>query len=190
MDPSILCWAPRSPHHPLPIALPPQEPSFLHYWRTPGLHLLCSGPTSQISPTAAVRGWSPGARFAPSFSSAFSSSCSDKSTTTFCTSFSPGTLTGATQKHKSAGIKVPSERPPPISQDTEDSGKKIFLGAPGESLKLEISPGPAVWLEPFKTLRERGRGRERARSDPRPPGDWTSTHSGFLWPQAEREQTQ
>lgn len=188
MDPSILCWAPRSPHHPLPTALPPQETSLLHYWRTPVVPSPVSGPTSQISPTAAVRGWSPGARFAPSFSSAFSSSCSDKSTTTFCTSFSPGTLTAATQKHKSGDSEAPPERPPPISQETVDSGKKIFLKAPGESLK-ETRPGPAVWLEPLRTLRERERGKEKARRDPRPPGDWTSTHSGFLWPQAERERT-
>lgn len=158
MDTSVLCWAPRSPHHPLPIALRPQEPSFLRYWRTPGRHLLCPGPTSQISPTAAVRGWSPGARFAPFFSSAFSSSCSDKSTTTFCTSFSPGTLTAATQKHKSGVSKLPLRDLPLFLRIQKIHGRKIFLKPRGESLK-EMNPGPARCLEPFRTLRERGRGR-------------------------------
>ena len=118
---AILCWIPpplKEPP-PLPTSFSPPPPGFFlpsSPTRLQGCCLLWSGPTSQISPTAAVRGWSSRARFAPSFSSALSSFGSDKSTTTFCTSFSPGTLTAATQKHKSGDIKVPSEKPPPTLQ--------------------------------------------------------------------------
>lgn len=126
-----------------------------------GRHLLCSGHTSQISPTAAVRGWSPGARLAPSFSSAFSSSCSDKSTTTFCTSFSPGTLTAATQKHKSGDSKAPSERPPPISQETEDSGEENLSQSPWGKPKGN-KPRACRVAGAFRNFKGKGAGQEES----------------------------
>lgn len=67
---------------------------FLHPPDSRGYFLGCL-PTSQTSPTAAtLAGWSPQAWVTSSaFPSAGSSSRSDKFTTIFCKSVSPGTLT-------------------------------------------------------------------------------------------------
>lgn len=131
-------------------------------------HLLCPGPTSQISPTAAVRGWSPEARLAPSFSSALSSSRSDKSTTTFCTSFSPGTLTAATRKHKSGDVTAPYEKPPPTLQNTDDSWKKIFPQSPWGKAE-EAEPRACCAAGAFLDFRRgSGAGRELCVETKRP----------------------